>query len=245
MPLQLLKFFTNFIDKIQKKDIEKLADINILSEEIDWEKKFSYHTIILAKNKEGLKDLYKLISSSHLDNFYKKPKILKSQLKEARENLLIGSACEAGELYRAILNGKDESELIQIAEFYDYLEIQPLENNKFLIEKGAAKSFEHLKDINKKIYKLGDKLNKRVVATTDAHFLNPEDEIYRRILQAGQKFDDADKQPPLYFRTTDEMLSEFSYLGEDIAREVVIENPRKINESIEKTKAYAIWFIYA
>ncbi len=230
------EIFMNYLNKIQKKEIDKLAGINRLSEEIDWEKKFSYHTIILAKNKEGLKDLYKLISSSHLDNFYKKPKILKSQLKGVRDNLLIGSACEAGELYRAILNGKDESELIQIAEFYDYLEIQPLENNKFLVDKGEAKSFKHLEDINRKIYKLGNKLDKEVVATTDAHFLNPEDEIYRRILQAGQKFDDADKQPPLYFRTTDEMLSEFLYLGEEIAKEVVIENPKKINDSIEKLK---------
>ncbi|MGM0414279.1 MAG: PolC-type DNA polymerase III, partial [Bacillota bacterium] len=230
------EIFMNYLSKIQAKEIKKLAGINSLSGEIDWEKKFSYHTIVLAKNKQGLKDLYKLISSSHLDNFYKKPKILKSQLKKVRENLLIGSACEAGELYRAILNGKDDSEIIQIADFYDYLEIQPLENNKFLIENGSAKSFEHLKDINKKIYKLGQKLNKKVVATTDAHFLNPEDEIYRRILQAGQKFEDADKQPPLYFRTTNEMLSEFSYLGEEIAREVVIENPKKLNDSIEDLK---------
>ncbi len=230
------EIFMNYLNKIKKKELEKLSEINLLSKEIEWEKKFSYHTIILAKNKKGLKDLYKLISSSHLDFFYKKPKILKSQLKEVRENLLIGSACEAGELYRAIINGKDESELVQIADFYDYLEIQPLENNKFLVENGSAKSYEHLKEINNKIYKLGKKLNKNVVATTDAHFLNPEDEIYRRILQAGQKFDDADKQPPLYFRTTDEMLSEFSYLGEEIAREVVIKNPKKINSMIEKLK---------
>ncbi|MGM0420531.1 MAG: PolC-type DNA polymerase III [Bacillota bacterium] len=226
--------FLNFLREFKEKDIHTLKEINSLASEIDWEKKYPYHVIILAQNKKGLKELYRLISESHLDYFYKKPRILKSRLDKVRSDLLIGSACESGKLYEAVLNGKSEAELIDIANFYDYLEIQPLGNNKFLLEKNAAASFNELEDINRKIYQLGRKLNLPVVATTDAHFLNPEDSIYREILQTGQKFSDADQQPPLYFRTTDEMLEEFSYLGKEQAQEVVVDNTNLINSKIEE-----------
>ena len=159
----------------------------------------------------GLKNLYRLVSLAHVDYFYKKPRILKSLFKKYSEGLIIGSACSEGELYQAILLGKSDEEIETIAEDYDYLEIQPLANNDYLVRKEEVPDREYLKVINKKIVALGEKLNKPVVATGDVHFLDPEDEIYRRILEAGQGFKDADNQAPLYLKTTDEMLEEFSY----------------------------------
>ena len=225
----------NFLEMLKKKDYDKLEDINKLSSEISWKELPTYHTIILAKNSEGLKDLYKLVSNSHIKHFYRKPRILKSELIQNRENLLISSACESGQLYKAYLQNKSKNEIKKIASFYDYLEIQPLGNNKFMIGE-QVESKDELEKINKKIYNLGKTLNKKVVATADVHFLNEEDKIFREILQLGQKFDDADQQPPLYYRTTKEMLEEFSYLGEKAAREVVITNPKEISEKIEKMK---------
>lgn len=188
----------------------------------------TYHVIILALNQEGLRNLYELVTLSHLHHYYRVPRIPKSELNKLRKGLLIGSACEAGELIRYYLKGIDQEKWEKIAEFYDYLEIQPRGNNTFMINKGIVNSEEDLLTINKKIYELGQKLNKPVVATGDVHFLDPEDEIYRRILMAGKGFDDADNQAPLYFKTTEEMLEEFAYLGEDAAKEVVITNPQKI-----------------
>lgn len=193
------------------------------------------HIIILAKNKQGLKNLYKLISKSHLDYFYKKPLMPRTLINEYREGLIIGSACEAGELFRAIVAGRTDEDLLQIGDFYDYLEIQPLINNRYLIRENMAQDEEELKDFNRKVVDLGEKLGKPVVATCDTHYMEPGDAIYRRILLAAQNYKDLG-EGGLYFRTTDEMLEEFSYLGEEKAREVVIENTRKIADQIEKIK---------
>ncbi len=196
----------------------------------------TYHCIILAKNQEGIKDLYNLISKSHLEYFYRKPRMPKSLIKKYRKNLIIGSACELGEVYKAVLSNKPTAEINEIIDFYDYIEIQPIDNNYHLVREGVVKDRDELKYINKKIYDLSKSRNKIVVATGDVHFLNPEDEIYRRIIMCGQGFNDADYQPPLYFKTTDEMLEEFVYLGEEIAKEIVITNTNKISDLIDNVK---------
>ena len=193
----------------------------------------THHIILLVKNNTGLKNLYKIVSLSYLDHFYKRARIPKSVLEQHREGLLIGSACEAGELFSAVAEGKPERELKKIAEFYDYFEVQPIGNNIFLLNSGIARSEEDLKNYNKKIISLGDKLGKPTVATGDVHFLHKHDEIARQILLTGMKFEDAERHIPLYFRTTDEMLDEFDYLPEDKAREIVIENTNKIADLIE------------
>ncbi len=192
-----------------------------------------YHVILLCRNKTGLFNLYKLVSESHLNYFYRKPRVPKSLLIRHREGLIVGSACEQGELIQAILRFASDGELRHIAKFYDYLEIQPDGNNAFMVREGRFKSMEGVRDITRRIVKLGEEMGLPVAATCDAHFLEPQDEYFRRILMHGQKYPDADNQPPLYFRTTAEMLAEFSYLGKEKAREVVIDVPRAIATQVE------------
>lgn len=214
--------------------ITSTADINTKIAGGDFKKLPSYHQIILVKNQTGLKNLYKLISYGHLDYFYKRPRILRSVLDKHREGLIIGSACEAGQLFRAILAGKSDREIEDIAAYHDYLEIQPDGNNRFMLANGALKSVDELHEINKKIISVAEKLGKPVVATCDVHFLDPHDSEFRRILMAGQGFSDADNQAPLYLRTTAEMLKEFEYLGESTAYRVVVENTNLIAEMCEE-----------
>lgn len=225
--------FLKILEILENRNIKSLTDINSLSDKGDIFKGQSYHIIILAQNLTGLKNLYKIVSKSHLEYFYRNPRIPKSLLRTYREGLIIGSACQSGELYKAILNGKSQEEIKDIVGFYDYLEIQPLGHNDHLIRNDILKNREQLKNINREIYNLGRKYDKPVVATGDVHFLDPEDEVYRRILMTGRGFKDADNQPPLYFMTTDEMLNEFNYLGEEKAYEVVIENTNLVNNIIE------------
>jgi len=223
------------LEEIEEVEINNINEINELTKNINWKKQRPFHALVLAKNQAGLKDIYELVSKAHLDNFYRKPRILKSELLAKKENLLIGSACESGQLFNYILNNKSSQEIKEVVKFYDFLEIQPLGNNEFLIPQQLEDKKE-LQKINKKIYQLGKKYNKPVIASGDVHFLDPKDEIYRKILQAGQGFDDYDNQAPLYYRTTEEMLSEFDYFTDQQAHEIVVENTNKIYEMIDEIK---------
>ena len=230
--------FVKFIEMLKERHIETLNDLNSLgATSVDTVKKLpTHHAIILAQNEVGRINLYRLVSESHLTYYAKRPRIPKSLYLKYKEGLCIGSACEAGELYQAILNGRPQEEIARLVNFYDYLEIQPLGNNMFMLEsdKAPVETIEELQEINRKICRLGEEFHKPVVATCDVHFLDPQDEVYRRIIMAGKGFKDSDDQAPLYLRTTEEMLAEFEYLGSEKAREVVITNPNKIAAMCER-----------
>ena len=232
------EIFEKFVKMLADRGINTLDELNAeghVSKETVM-KMPTHHAIILATNDLGRVNLYKLISLSHLDYFHQRARIPKSEYLKHKEGLLIGSACEAGELYQAILQGRPQEEIIRLVKFYDYLEIQPLGNNAFMIkdEKAPISTMDELKDINRRIVKLGEEFHKPVVATCDVHFMDPEDEVYRRIILAGKGFKDADEQAPLYLRTTEEMLEEFSYLGSEKAKEVVIDNTNMIADMCER-----------
>ena len=233
----LSRIFEKMIARLEEEGIHDIAGMNyVMSEKADPLKLKTYHQIILVKDQTGLKNLYKLVSDSYLKYYRRYPRILKTKLAELRDGLLIGSACEAGELFRAVLENKPESEIDEIVSFYDYVEIQPISNNEFLIKEGTVADEEGLRKINRRLVSIAKAHNIPVVATCDVHYLEPDDEIFRRILLSGMKYSDADRPTKLYFRTTEEMLEEFSYLGEETAREVVIENPRKIAEMIGRVR---------
>lgn len=232
--------FIKFLDMLAEKKVFTLDEINVLaSRTVNYKKLRAYHAIILVKNYTGLRNLYELVSMAHIDYFFRRPRIPKSKFMQMREGLILGSACEAGELYRALLDGEPKQRIEELVHFYDYLEIQPLGNNKFMIDSPRVEnihSMEDIKNMNRKIVELGETYGKPVVATCDVHFIDPDDAAYRKIIMAAEGFPDADNQPPLYFRTTDEMLEEFDYLGEEKAREVVITNTNLIADQIEKIK---------
>jgi len=230
--------FVKFIQMLAERKIFTLKELNVLGETSASlvQKSPSYHAIILAKNDLGRTHLYKLVSESHLTYFHRVPRVPKSLVQKYREGLILGSACEAGELYRALLDGQSDQQIARLVEFYDYLEIQPVGNNAFMIESDKVRTIESVEDIqevNRKIVKLGEQFHKPVVATCDVHFLDPSDEVYRRIIMAGKGFADADQQAPLYLHTTEEMLEEFQYLGSDKAYEVVVKNTNMIADMIE------------
>ena len=231
--------FVRFLERFKKKNIRDLDELNTYSAmSVDAIKKLkTYHIILLAKNEIGRINLYRLVSLSHLDYYARRPRIPKSVLAKYREGLIIGSACEAGELFRAVVDERPEEEIARIVEFYDYLEIQPTGNNEFMIRDPKMTkvcTVADLQDLNRKIVELGEKFNKPVCATCDVHFLNPEDEVYRRIIMSNKGFGDADLQPPLYLRTTEEMLDEFQYLGAEKAEEVVVTNTNRIADMIDR-----------
>ena len=232
------EIFVKFIEMLRERGMSTLDEVNAMgtSSVQNVQKMPTYHAIILATCDQGRTNLYKLISLAHIKYYHRRPRIPKSEFIRYRDGLLIGSACEAGELYRAILNGRPEEEISRLVNFYDYLEIQPLGNNAFLVrdEDSPVASNDDLIEINKKIVRLGEQFHKPVVATCDVHFLDPEDEIYRRIIMAGQGFKDADEQATLFLRTTEEMLKEFAYLGSEKAEEVVITNTNRIADMCEK-----------
>ncbi len=228
-----LKIFSKLVDILSLNGVTALNQINSHFKCDDHTKMGYYHAIILVKTQTGMKNLYKIISDSHLKYFYKKPRVPRRILQQYREGLVVGSACEAGELYRHMLAGATQEELKQIASFYDYLEIQPLGNNRFMMDNGTVETIEQLQDFNIRIVDLAKELNLPYVATCDAHFLDAEDSIYRAIIMAGQKYKDADNQAPLYFRTTDEMMEEFSYLDEETRYNAVVKYPNEIADMLE------------
>ncbi len=233
---ELALIYSVFVKEMARRGVHSVAQINTGLRGGDGKSARPYHMILLAQDKTGLKNLYRLISWSHLHHFYRVPRITLSKLEEFREGLIVGSACERGELFEAVAQGRPWGELCDIARRYDFLEIQPLGNNRFMLRDGTARDEEQLKEFNRTVVRLGEKLHLPVCATGDVHFMDPEDEEFRRILQTAQEYEGAQEQAPLYFRTTEEMLGEFAYLGEQKAYEVVVENPNAIADRIEEIR---------
>ena len=214
--MALARIYEVMLTDLEEKGIHTVESINTgLGGNKEVLKKKYYHLIILVQNQVGLKNLYRIVSAAHTQYFFKKPRVPRSLLNQYREGLLLSPACEAGELYRAIVAGQPYEQLLRIADYYDYLEVQPLGNNEFMVRNGQVDSIEAIKNFNRTVIKLGEDLHKPVVATGDSHFQEPEDWIYRAVLQAGNGFKDADNQAPLYFRTTPDMLEDFSYLPQE------------------------------
>lgn len=234
------EIFLKFIAMLVEKEVRNLDEINVLaSRTVNYKKLKAHHAIILVQNQIGLRNLYELVSKAHIQYFFRRPRIPKSEFIKLREGLIIGSACEAGELFQALLDNKPKEYIEELVNFYDYLEVQPLENNRFMLlspKIDAVNSMEDIKHFNRKIIDLGEQHNKMVVATCDTHFIDPEDSVYRKVIMAAEGFSDAENQPPLYFRTTNEMLAEFEYVGKEKARELVITNPNKIADRIDFIK---------
>ncbi len=231
--LALAQIFVKMLEDLAQRGVDRLENVNTgLGGARELAKK-NFHLLILVRNNVGLKNLYRIVSEAHMKYFFKVPRVPRSLLNQYREGLILGSACEAGELYKAIVDGRSFDELERIASYYDFLEVQPLGNNEFMLREGIVDSIDKIKEFNKTVLKLGERLHKPVVATGDVHFLEPEDAVYRAVLQAGNGFSDADNQAPLYFRTTDDMLKEFSYLPPAKAREIVIENPNRIADMVD------------
>ena len=234
--MALGRIFLKLLADLRSRGIKRVEEINTgLGGNREVLKKKYFHLIVLVKNQIGLKNLYKIVSKAHTDYFFKKPRVPRSVLNEYREGLILGSACEAGELYRAIVQGRNMEELKRIADYYDYLEVQPLGNNEYMVRNDTVKNLEGIMDFNRKVIELGEILHKPVVATGDVHFTEPEDAIYRAVLQAGNGFKDADNQAPLFYRTTQDMLAQFSYLPPEKAYEIVVTNPNKIAATIDNT----------
>ena len=229
----LADIFIKMIDDLEFKEIRRVEEINTGLGSTRALSKKNFHMILLVKNQVGLKNLYKLVSFAHINHFFKVPRIPRSLLIQYREGLLVGSACEAGELYRAIVEGRSYEELLKIAKFYDFMEVQPIGNNEYMIREGIVSSEEDIQNFNRTVVRLAEDQGKLCVATGDVHFLEPEDAAYRAVLQAGNGFKDADNQAPLYFRTTEEMLREFTYFGEEKAYELVVTNPGKVADMID------------
>ena len=243
--MALARIFEKMLGDLQEKDIHTLEAINTgLGGNKEVLKKKYYHLIILVKNRVGLKNLYRIVSAAHTQYFFKKPRVPRSLLNKYREGLLLSPACEAGELYRAVVAGKSHDELLKIAAYYDYLEVQPLGNNAFMVREGMVDSIDKIKDFNRTIVSLGEELHIPVVATGDVHFQEPEDQVYRAVLQAGNGFKDADNQAPLYYRTTPDMLQDFSYLPQDKAYELVVKNPNKLAATIDGSLRAIPWGTY-
>ena len=228
------RIFCVMLKDLEEKQVTAVSGINTgLGGNREVLKKKYFHLIILVRNQMGLKNLYKIVSEAHVNYFFKKPRVPRSLLNKYRDGLILTSACEAGELYRAVVEGRSYEELKKIASYYDVLEVQPLGNNAYMVRDGKVESEEVIKDFNRTVIKLGEDLHKPVIATGDVHFTEPEDAIYRSVLQAGNGFKDADNQPPLFYRTTEDMLNQFSYLPKEKAYEIVVTNPRKIAASID------------
>ncbi len=222
------RIFCVMLSDLAEKEVTTVEGINTgLGGNREVLKKKYFHLIILVKNQMGLKNLYKIVSEAHVNYFFKKPRVPRSLLNKYRDGLILTSACEAGELYRAVVEGRSYEELKKIASYYDVLEIQPLGNNEYMVRDGKVESEEVIKDFNRTIIRLGEDLHKPVIATGDVHFTEPEDAIYRTVLQAGNGFKDADTQPPLFYRTTEDMLKQFSYLPKEKAYEIVVTNPAR------------------